>query len=199
MAIASVVIVGCFLAQPVGEGGKTFDPKVGEAADLKTLSRDPKLQVAISGDMKQPLVREIADFVGKETGLTFRFAEGFSTERMAFGSTSWRGVPAYTIIEKLKNAIALDGKWVKEEAGYRLEGTPKPVPPHMASRPPVRVVPPPLAKPAPAAAPAAVAAIEPSFFAQHRLWVVLGGASLLLLSAFVVILVLLSKRSRSPE
>lgn len=120
-AIGSLWLHG-FVCLAQDEQSKTPDSTSNERRplDLKT---DPRLKVPITKNLKTPKARELLDTLENATGLKFSANEMVETNEEAFGSLSFRNVPAWVVMQEVAKSNAVKGRWEKTDDGYMLIGT----------------------------------------------------------------------------
>lgn len=87
---------------------------------LKSLSKDPRLQVQVELVQDNPELEEVLRVLEKGTGLSFQVDRRLQDHRPRLGSVQFRNAPAWTIMNWIAQRDLVDGRWERVEDGYRL-------------------------------------------------------------------------------
>lgn len=99
---------------------------IGATPSARTLSLDPRLAARITKSIAKPTVAEITDLLSTSTGLRIVGDPEIPSSRLAFWSISYHNVPAWAVMDELKQSVTYEGSWIGEENGYRLAGDLRP-------------------------------------------------------------------------
>lgn len=93
--------------------------------DLQQLQDDPRLQVRVSMDLKQPGLRDVLVPLEQATALRLTSDE-VSTSKPILGSLSIATAPAWSVMRDLAMSQKVQGHWQTTENGYHLTVTQQP-------------------------------------------------------------------------
>ena len=86
------------------------------------LRRDARLQAKLSITTKQIALTDLLDKLADATGLRFELAHNLEDHQPALGQLDLKSVPAFSLMELIASRQMIDGRWIKTDAGYRLQG-----------------------------------------------------------------------------
>jgi hypothetical protein len=67
-----------------------------------------------------PTAGEIVEQLRKVTGVSLSIGASANEDKPAFGSVSWRNVPAHSVMDQLAKSKWVQGHWERAGDGYRL-------------------------------------------------------------------------------
>jgi hypothetical protein len=102
-------------------------PKAAEAPSGKrsSLQDDPRLQVPLKVNLKQPSVRDCLRVLNEATQLEFTASRAIEEQGGTLGSLSFFNTPAWRVMELVAEEMTVEGRWEPSENGYHLLGRPK--------------------------------------------------------------------------
>ena len=102
----------------------------GEDVQLRAV---PELRKLVSGEFDAPTILEVVASLQGQTGVSLAVDESVIRDRPIQGTTKFREVPAWGVMEQLAHNKYVLGRWRKIGGGYRLfadyKGPPPPFPP----------------------------------------------------------------------
>jgi hypothetical protein len=85
------------------------------------LRADPRLQVNVTINLREPNVQDVLSHFTKATGLSFTTEEDADISAVVFASINWVNTPVWSAMDHLAESSKIKGRWEKIDGGYRLE------------------------------------------------------------------------------
>lgn len=83
------------------------------------LKADPRLQVKISADFREPTLPQILSVLSSRTTVPMS-TDRSGQEKAVYSSLNWNAVEAWMVMEQIAQVQAVDGRWEQAGNGYRL-------------------------------------------------------------------------------
>ncbi|MCI0684849.1 MAG: hypothetical protein L0Y71_22355, partial [Gemmataceae bacterium] len=119
-------------ARATSPHGGTSQPHDADSGAKMPLRRDSRLAVRLNIFAEDPPVGEILDELRTATTLDLVLADDLTRHDPRLGELVMRNAPAFSFMEMIAERDLENGRWVKTDTGYRLEGVSKrlrPLPP----------------------------------------------------------------------
>jgi hypothetical protein len=112
---------------PIRAPVRVEGPPMTPQNDPTGLHSDPRLQARVTFDLKNPLVDDVLDELRKATGVVFFRADEVQNQYPVAASLGFHSTPACRVMDALAASRRVEGRWQKEDAGYRIVPNGNPV------------------------------------------------------------------------